>query len=258
MSQTIQDYLKLATGTSGTTLVALIKRALLERGIFVYGELLSLENVQILSKGGEEEKRQFEQLQLFAYGDYPDFKSGGETKYGKLNPAQIKKLKMLTIASLGAKSSQLTYDRLSKALDINNVRELEDLILDTIYEGLLFAKLDQAGKIVQVDYSIGRDVKKEQLEGMQKVLSIWLARSEELDKKIEEKVKYSQGEWKMNITRKEEFDKLLTEKKEQLQMLLATELEEGGGGRRGGRKGQGGRMGLGLGMLQGLMRGLRN
>jgi len=87
-------------------------------------------------------------------------KKGGESKYGKLNPAQIKKLKMLTIASLGSKSSELTYDRLSKSLDVNNVRELEDLILDTIYEGLLFAKLDQAGKIVQVDHSIGRDVKK--------------------------------------------------------------------------------------------------
>jgi len=40
-------------------------------------------------------------------------------------------------------------------------------------------------------------------------------------------------------------------------MILASELEggEGSGGRR--RKGQG-RMGIGLGMLQGLMRGLRN
>jgi len=257
MSQTIQDYVKLATGTSGTTLVALIKRALAERGIFVYGELLSLENVAVLVKGNEEEKKQYEQLQLFAYGDYPDFKKGGESKYGKLNPAQIKKLKMLTIASLGSKSSELTYDRLGSALDINNVRELEDLILDTIYEGLLFAKLDQAGKIVQVDYAIGRDVKKDQLESMQQVLTTWLSRSEELDKKIEEKIKYSQGEWKMNATRKEEFDKQLSERKEQLQMILASELEEGSGGRRGGRKGQG-RMGLGLGMLQGLMRGLRN
>jgi len=258
MSQTVQDYVKLAIGTSGTTLVALIKRALAERGIFVYGELISLDNVIALAKGNEDEKRQYEQLQLFAYGDYPDYKQGGESKYGKLNPAQIKKLKMLTIASYGAKSSVLHYDRLSQALDINNVRELEDLILDTIYEGLLFAKLDQAGKIVQVDYAIGRDVKKDQLADMQKVLASWLLRSEELDKKVEEKIKYSQGEWKMNATRKEEFEKQLSERKEQLQMILASELEEGGGGRRGGRKGQGRMGGLGLGMLQGLMRGLRN
>jgi len=120
---------------------------------------------------------------------------------------------MLTIANEGARSSQLSYDRLSTALDINNVRELEDLILDTIYEGLIFAKLDQAEKIVQVDYAFGRDVKKEQLQEMQTVLSNWLSRSDELLQKIDEKLKYCTTEWKMNAIRKEEFDKALNEKK---------------------------------------------
>jgi len=181
-------------------------------------------------------------------------KNGGESKYGTLNPTQIKKLKMLTIASLGAKSSEISYDRLQKALDVNNVRDFEDIILDTIYEGLIFAKLDQSEKIVQIDFAIGRDVKTEQLKEMQIVLANWLKKSEELIQTIEDKVKYAQGEWKMNILRKDEFEKQLDERKHQLQLLLTSELEEGGGGR---RKGKGGRMGLGM-LMGGLMRGFRN
>eukprot|EP01091_Cochliopodium_minus_P009899 TRINITY_DN253_c0_g1_i1.p1 TRINITY_DN253_c0_g1~~TRINITY_DN253_c0_g1_i1.p1 ORF type:complete len:254 (+),score=90.96 TRINITY_DN253_c0_g1_i1:59-820(+) len=253
MSQTINDYVKLATGTSGSTLVALIKKALSEKAIFVYGELLSLDNVKNLEKGSAEEKKIFEQLQLFAYGDYQDFKNGGESKYGALNPTQTKKLKMLTVAAFGAKSSEITYDRIQKALDLNNVRELEDLILDSIYEGLIFAKLDQSEKIVQIDFAIGRDVKIDQIKEMQIVLQTWLKKSEELIQTIEDKVKYAQGEWKMNILRKDEFEKQLDERKHQLQLLLSSELEEGGGGRRK----KGGRMGLGM-LMGGLMRGFRN
>jgi len=253
MSQSINDYIKLATGTSGSTLVALIKRSLGEKTLFVYGELLALDQVKNLEKGSGDDKKIYDQLQLFAYGDYQDYKNGGECKYGTLNATQIKKLKMLTIASLGAKSSEITYDKLMKALDMNNVRDIEDLILDTIYEGLIFAKLDQNAKIVQIDFAMGRDVKPEQLKEMQLVLANWLKKSEELIQTIEDKIKYAQGEWKMNILRKDEFDKQLDERKHQLQLLLTSELEEGGGGRRK----KGGRMGLGM-LMGGLMRGFRN
>jgi len=253
MSQTINDYVKLATGTTGSTLIALIKKSLSEKTIFVYGELLALDNVKNLEKATGDDKKIYEQLQLFAYGDYQDYKNGGETKYGTLNPTQTKKLKMLTIASLGAKSSEITYERLQKALDVTNVRDFEDIILDTIYEGLIFAKLDQSEKIVQIDFAIGRDVKTEQLKEMQIVLANWLKKSEELIQTIEDKVKYAQGEWKMNILRKDEFEKQLDERKHQLQLLLTSEMEEGGGGRRK----KGGRMGLGM-LMGGLMRGFRN
>ena len=253
MSQTIQDYVKLATGTSGSTLIALIKRALAEKGIFVYGELLALDNVKSLEKGSSDDKKVFDTLELFAYGDFQDYKNGGESKYGTLTATQIKKLKMLTIASLGAKSSEISYDRLASALEMKNVRDIEDLILDTIYEGLIFAKLDQAEKILQIDYAMGRDVKPEQLNEMKVVLTNWLLKSEELVQTIEQKVKYAQGEWKMNILRREEFEKQLDERKHQLLMLLSSDLEEGGGGRRK----KGGRMGLGM-LMGGLMRGFRN
>lgn len=250
MSQTIQDYVKLATGTSSSTLLPLVKKALKDKNIFVYGELLSLKNVQALEKGDEAQKQVFAQLNLFAFGTYEDYKKD-KKQYGDLNNTQVKKLKMLTIASFGSKNSELAYGELSKALDIDNVRELEDLILEAIYAGLIEAKLDQALKTVQVDNAFGRDVKKEGIPALQETLAEWLKRSEALAGKIDEKIKYSQGEWKMNIIRREQFEEQLEKRKEQLQALLLSALEEGQGGRR--RRGQGR---FGLGMLQGLLRGM--
>jgi COP9 signalosome complex subunit 7 len=48
---------------------------------------------------------------------------------------------------------------LQQYLDIANVRELEDLIIDAIYQGLLEGKLDQKKRCLTVEYATGRDLK---------------------------------------------------------------------------------------------------
>ena len=53
------------------------------------------------------------------------------------------KLRMLTIVSLAHRSKKVSYASLQSELGISNVRELEDLIIDTIYSGLLEGRLDQ-------------------------------------------------------------------------------------------------------------------
>ncbi len=72
---------------------------------------------------------------------------------------QARKLKQLTLATLAAKHSQLGYDLLRAELDVDSLRELEDLVLDTVYQGLIDAKIDQAQKKIIVDWAIGRDVR---------------------------------------------------------------------------------------------------
>lgn len=56
---------------------------------------------------------------------------------------QMKKLKMISIAEMASKQKSLRYDDLQRELDIPNTRELEDLIIDCIYNDLLKGKLDQ-------------------------------------------------------------------------------------------------------------------
>lgn len=60
-----------------------------------------------------------------------------------------------------------------KILDIQNVRDLEDLLIDTMYHGLFKGKLDQKQKTVEVLESIGRDVKDADISKMIKTLSSW-------------------------------------------------------------------------------------
>jgi len=60
-----------------------------------------------------------------------------------------------------------------KALDISNVRELEDLIIDAIYLDLLQGKLDQKEEQLEVTYTMGRDLEPGKLEQVLAALKDW-------------------------------------------------------------------------------------
>jgi COP9 signalosome complex subunit 7 len=67
----------------------------------------------------------------------------------------------------------LPYSDLQKALDISNVRELEDLIIDAIYLDLLKGKLDQKEEQLEVSYTMGRDLEPGKLEQILAALKDW-------------------------------------------------------------------------------------
>lgn len=48
----------------------------------------------------------------------------------------------------------IPYKLLQEKLDVSNVRELEDLIIDSIYQGLLTGRLNQAKAEVQVSIGV--------------------------------------------------------------------------------------------------------
>lgn len=50
-------------------------------------------------------------------------------------------------------------DTLKEALQIYDVRELEDLLLDTFYAGLVAGKIDAFAETVCVEFTVGRDVR---------------------------------------------------------------------------------------------------
>jgi len=62
---------------------------------------------------------------------------------------------------------------LQKALDISNVRELEDLIIDAIYLDLLKGKLDQKEEQLEVSYTMGRDLEPGKLDQILAALKDW-------------------------------------------------------------------------------------
>ena len=153
----------------GEALVAMIKQALTSPQIFVYGEILSLPNIVDLKSGNHASLYQL--LNVFAYGRLSDYDS---SKHPQLEPAAYRKLQCLTLVSLANETKSISYDQLFTELKISNVRELEDLIIDAIYYGLIKGKMDQKNRILLVQSAVSRDIKgEEEMTNMVDVLTKW-------------------------------------------------------------------------------------
>lgn len=111
-------------------------------------------------------------LQLFAFQTYKQYKENPQA-FIELKPQQLKKLKMITIAEMASKDKFLKYTNLTNELDIKDLRELEDLMIDCIYNELLKGKLDQKNHILQVEFTYGRDARAEDFDSMIAKLEDW-------------------------------------------------------------------------------------
>lgn len=67
----------------------------------------------------------------------------------------------------------LPYSDLLSALEISNIRELEDLIIDAIYLDILRGKLDQKEQQFEVEYTMGRDLEPDSLGNLLGALQDW-------------------------------------------------------------------------------------
>jgi COP9 signalosome complex subunit 7 len=67
----------------------------------------------------------------------------------------------------------LPYSLLLSALDITTVRELEDFLIEGMFDGLLKGKMDQQRACLMIDDSIGRDVNPEELVTLTSAMSEW-------------------------------------------------------------------------------------
>jgi COP9 signalosome complex subunit 7 len=86
---------------------------------------------------------------------------------------------------------------LQEALDIHVLRDLEDLIIDAMYQDVVRGKLDQQQGMFEVEWAMGRDMKTEEIQGLLIALNNWSrmagALLESMDKKIK-KIKVEQAE----------------------------------------------------------------
>ncbi|KAM6178821.1 COP9 signalosome complex subunit 7b isoform 2-T2 [Rhynchocyon petersi] len=169
-SNLLEQFLLLAKGTSGSALTALISQVLEAPGVYVFGELLELANVQELAEGANAAYLQL--LNLFAYGTYPDYIANKES-LPALSAAQQNKLKHLTIVSLASRMKCIPYSVLLKDLEMRNLRELEDLIIEAVYTDIIQGKLDQRNQLLEVDFCIGRDIRKKDINNIVKTLHEW-------------------------------------------------------------------------------------
>jgi len=247
-------YSLLAKSAKGKACVAVIQQVLQNPNTYVFGELLELPNVKALAEG--ENKPWYDALTLFAYGTYKQYKENQKT-YPELAEPLIKKLRQLSVVSIASVQKSIPYPTLLQELGLDHVRDLEDLIIDCMYAGIIKGKLDQHEQRFQVDWAIGRDIRPGQVEEMVKVLAAWCDRSELLMKKIQEKVQLASFLHEQHATSLKEFDLRVEEIKSNLKAAMEADMAvdfEGGvvgafaegaaankkGGRKGAAAGQGG------------------
>jgi COP9 signalosome complex subunit 7 len=183
--------------------------------------LLDLPNVAALrSSALEDEQRIFALLELFAFETFSQYQAN-KSAFGALLPVQERKLRQLSIVSLSARQKHISYSDLQEELGIFDMRELEDLLLDTMYQGLIEGKLDAKNELLRVDFAISRDVRDKDLADVVRVLEAWTVRSTNLLKEIGDRVNSARGALEQDAIDRRQFEDRVKETKEKLSKIFA-------------------------------------
>jgi len=187
MGEVLDQFCQLARQQKGLALVFLIEKVISNPKIYVFGEFLSVPSVAALkspdnyssnqhgsslsssqteSQGDNDSAhRSYKTLELFAYGTYKQYLAH-PSDYITLNAVMQNKLRQLTIVSLAEASKILPYSLLREELALDSVRQLEDLVIETIYSGIISAKMDQRESQLRIQSFMGRDVRHEDIGGL--------------------------------------------------------------------------------------------
>jgi len=166
------EFVLLANGAKGAAAINLIKQVIDSPNVYVFGEILDHPNIIDLETSHPEGPLYLTLLRIFAYGTYGDYLNA-DPKLPELSQNCLKKLRLLTIASLATKNKIIKYSDLMKELKIEGLRELEDLIIEGSNDNVLRGKLDQRSQHFEVDFALGRDIQKSDMKKIKDTLQAW-------------------------------------------------------------------------------------
>ncbi|KAL5748422.1 hypothetical protein ACOSP7_025464 [Xanthoceras sorbifolium] len=224
--QLIEQYVKEASTLKDSSLANLIVDATSHPSLFAFSEILAVPN--LLQLKGTENSAYIDLLRLFASGTWADYKSNAAA-LPQLLPAQVLKLKQLSVLTLAEVNKVLSYDQLLEALEVANVRELEDfLINECMYMGIVKGKLDQLRRCFEVQFAAGRDLRHGQLESMIQTITNWLATSDNVLLMIQDKIKWAETTCEVDRNRRKEVKDRMEEVKKSLHFKGGKQLQQGG------------------------------
>jgi len=202
-SQT-ERLLLLLKSSKGLAAAGVIQEALKAPGIYSFTKFINHPNVLAL-KGSSHEKW-VNALDLFAYKTYDDYiNDKNNSTYPKLDEKQLSKLKQLTIVTYAAQSSNkiLLYNDLQKQLNVKNVRDLEDMIILCIYDGLIRGRLNQSKNRLEINAAMGRDISPNDIKSMKSKLNSWLSQTDILIDNLNKRMKEAKT---LTTTRQNRYD----------------------------------------------------
>jgi len=216
----------LANGAKGAAAINLIKQVIESPNVYVFGEILDHPNIIALESSHPEGPLYLTLLRIFAYGTYGDYLSA-DPKLPELNANSVKKLRLLTIASLATKNKIIKYSDLMTELKIDsgNLRELEDLIIEGSNDNVLRGKLDQRSSHFEVDFALGRDIQKSDMKRIKDTLQAWCDSCDGMLACLEHQVNRANTTKKNHIAHKKSIEDKVKEIRTQLK--AQQQLSEG-------------------------------
>ncbi|KAJ2956220.1 hypothetical protein NQZ79_g7905 [Umbelopsis isabellina] len=236
-SQRLEPFLILSKSVKGVANNKLIQDVLAATGVYVFAELLESPNL-IEASSIPEVAPYYTLLKIFSYGTYRDYVAylvlvDHANELPALNEAQITKLKHLSIVSLSEESRTISYDKLLKYLDIADVRQLEDLIIGAFYEDVLKGKMDQKRKQLEVEYTMGRDLRPGQRGDVITILQNWSQNTENILNNLDKKISSIQDTAAEEKRSREQYEREIERLKKEIKSNAAINMDdEKGKGRR--------------------------
>lgn len=219
----IEQYVLLSKSAKGLACLELIKQVLEAPGVHVFGELLAMPNIAELQNGPN--AGYYNTLNLFAYGTYRQYLEN-QAQLIPLTPIMRKKLQHLTIVSLAIKTKCIPYKELLHEMDIKNVRDLEDLIIEAIYADIIHGKLDQKNKQLEVDYAIGRDIRKGNVSEIVGTLQEWCDSCETILACLENQIHRANAEKQKRLKHKECIETEIANLKKLIKVQAGNDSDE--------------------------------
>jgi len=217
MSSKAQQYLILLNSTQGAATEETIKAALVHPTIYKFGEFLDHDAVKKLVASSQAKKV----LELFVYGSFQEFKENRNNYV--LNAQELKKLKQLSLVKIASTNKVISYDFLKETLEIS-AEDLEPLILDCMWAGLLRGRLDQVDEVLITDYTLGQDVgQQEDFSAMKNKLQNWITHLTELCGSLNNEITAAERDYNDRATQKVVMEQTMEFK---LNQLITANIKE--------------------------------
>jgi len=215
----LEQFCILARTQRSRACAALIQQVLSHRKIFTFGELLSMPSVQAL-KDEPEFCSAYQSLELFAYGTYMDYVSAPTGFYLELSTPQILKLKQLSLITLASAEKVIPYTSMLQAIAVESSRELEDMIIDVIYSGLLMGRLDHRNQLLRVQSVAARDVRPGQIAHLIETLNEWKKSFGQLNMAVKESSSYMRQQREMSLAESKAAQEVADVKQKQIKQII--------------------------------------
>lgn len=153
--------------------------------LYRFDTLLELEVVKRFESQQGDHKLLFELINIFVRDDlavFAEFRKKNEAlldKYGIDAAVAEDKMRLLTFASLGIESPDLTHQMIASALQISD-DQVEDWVIRAISSGLVDAKIDQLKSSVSIYRSTQRMFTREEWQPLSERINIWKENTAEL------------------------------------------------------------------------------